>query len=396
MIQLYLHDALRNLWAYRLRSFLAMLGVLVGTASVVALVASGQLATQHVMAQFAELGTQIMGVSVVYPKDARPAERLGFQQQDLSAFRQAHPGIEAMAAYAVASQKVQVEGQSIADQVVGVSGQFAAILSLQLQQGRPLTALDSFQQRCVLGLKPAHRLKEIGIFLPLEKEIEINNSSCMVVAVLQKTPRNFFIFADLNRAVLMPLSSLLHMRPKTQVDHLLLKLRHGTSAAGLQPALRRWIVRRLGMPVQVRFESAEMFIKQMRQQQQTLTTLLGLIGGIALLVGGIGVMNIMLVSVVARRREIGVRMAVGASPWDIKQLFLCESAVLTVIGGLLGVVVGVMASYLIAVFEHWEFTFFAVPPMIGFLVSVLVGIVFGYYPALQATKGVPAAAIRAD
>lgn len=126
----------------------------------------------------------------------------------------------------------------------------------------------------------------------------------------------------------------------------------------------------------------------MTSQKQTLTLLLALIGSISLLVGGIGVMNIMLVSVVERRREIGIRKAVGARRRDIQVLFLVEAVALALFGGLLGVIAGVFTSLIIAVFTAWDFQLFLMPPLVGFLVSVAIG-VLDFIPLTKPQDWIP-------
>jgi len=126
------------------------------------------------------------------------------------------------------------------------------------------------------------------------------------------------------------------------------------------------------------------------------TTLLSGVAAISLLVGGIGVMNIMLVSVVERKREIGIRLAVGARRSDIRFLFLIEAVMLSLVGGISGVILGVIIAYIIALCWHWEFIFFFWPPVIGFSVSVAIGIFFGFYPAYQASQLDPIDALRSE
>ena len=147
---------------------------------------------------------------------------------------------------------------------------------------------------------------------------------------------------------------------------------------------------------QLFFRSAKQLIDSMTSQRNTLTLLLALIGSISLVVGGIGVMNIMLVSVVERKREIGIRKAVGARSKDIRYLFLVESVALSLLGGVLGVLAGILTSYIIAVFAGWQFELFFTPPLIGFFVSVAVGVFFGYYPAHKASLLDPIQTLRAD
>lgn len=147
---------------------------------------------------------------------------------------------------------------------------------------------------------------------------------------------------------------------------------------------------------QLFFRSAKELIVSMAKQSNILTIFLGLIGSISLIVGGIGVMNIMLVSVVERRREIGIRLAVGARRVDIQSLFLIEAIMLSLLGGIGGVVIGMVIAYIIALFSNWEFVVFLFPPFIGFTVSVAIGIFFGFYPAYKAARLDPIEALRSD
>jgi len=144
------------------------------------------------------------------------------------------------------------------------------------------------------------------------------------------------------------------------------------------------------------FRSAKELIKSMEAQHKIFTLLLGLIGSISLLVGGIGVMNIMLVSVLERRREIGVRLALGALRKEIQWMFLSEAILLSLSGGFLGIIIGIFASYVIAAFVNWHFTIFLLPPFIGFTVSVFVGIFFGFYPAYKASQLNPIQTLRME
>ena len=142
------------------------------------------------------------------------------------------------------------------------------------------------------------------------------------------------------------------------------------------------------------FISASQILSIITEQSQTFRWLLGMIGGISLFVGGIGVMNVMLMSVIERRQEIGLRMAVGATKNNILCMFLLESIIQTVLGGLLGVIFGMVISYFIAFFAGWSFAIYLTPPLIGFAVSVMVGLLAGLYPALRASNLDPIVTLR--
>lgn len=142
--------------------------------------------------------------------------------------------------------------------------------------------------------------------------------------------------------------------------------------------------------------SAKQIIASMENQGRIFTLLLAVIGGISLLVGGIGVMNVMLVSVSERKKEIGIRKAVGAKNREIQALFLVESVMLSLLGGVLGVVLGLIFTRIVAYFSDWTFTIYLLPPIAGFLVSAATGIFFGFYPARRASKLEPMVSLRSE
>ena len=142
--------------------------------------------------------------------------------------------------------------------------------------------------------------------------------------------------------------------------------------------------------------SAKQIIAGMESQGRIFTLLLAVIGGISLLVGGIGVMNVMLVSVSERRKEIGIRKAVGAKSSEIQLLFLAESVMLSLLGGVFGVLIGLIFTRIVAYFSHWSYTIYLIPPLAGFAVSVFTGIFFGFYPARRAAALDPVVSLRSE
>ena len=206
---------------------------------------------------------------------------------------------------------------------------------------------------------------------------------------------NTFFNQDVNKALIIPLESSQLITEYATINNIVMQLKPDINIEAVQAKIQK-ILGTMIPGKQFFFRSAKQLITSMTNQRNTLTLLLALIGSISLLVGGIGVMNIMLVSVVERRREIGIRLAVGARARDIRHLFLVESVTLSLVGGVLGVIIGILTSYVIATFAQWPFEIFLLPPLVGFMVSVAVGVFFGFYPAYQASKLDPIQTLRSD
>ncbi len=194
---------------------------------------------------------------------------------------------------------------------------------------------------------------------------------------------------------MLPISTVLRLSPNNTVRTVMARLEPHVSAREATEEIRGHFAS-LPAARQVRVMSPEQVIEHMERQSRMFTLLLGAIGSISLIVGGVGVMNVMLVSVSERRREIGIRRALGAQKKDIQWQFLIESVLLSLVGGFLGIVLGVGGSYLFAHYSGWQFELIHGALVLGVGVSVAVGIFFGYYPARQAAALNPIQALRAQ
>ena len=202
-----------------------------------------------------------------------------------------------------------------------------------------------------------------------------------------------FFNQDINKSVMIPIRGTALLNSAALIDNVVIRLAPKSEIDKVVANLT--LFTKQNFPdAKVFTRSAREIIKSMQAQGQIFTLLLGFIGGISLFVGGIGVMNVMLVSVTERRREIGIRKAIGAKRRDILTLFLMESVVLGLFGGTLGVVVGLLTVMLIGYFTGWGFQFYWMPPLIGFIVSTATGIFFGFYPAHRASKLDPIETLR--
>ncbi|MFU8798347.1 MAG: ABC transporter permease, partial [Gammaproteobacteria bacterium] len=290
------------------------------------------------------------------------------------------------------------DGIELQGSAIGATAVLQSILKLQIKSGRLISFLDQYEPYCVIGDKIAQRLREGGIWNPVGQQIQLGNTLFTIIGVIDSWPENHFFYEDINSAILIPIRTSNMISKNAKINQIIFHLRENMTIPeidALQAKITRYIKLYMKDP-KLFFRSAKQMITQMEAQNKIFTLLLGFIGGIALLVGGIGVMNIMLVSVVERRREIGIRLAVGARRKDIQKLFLIESIILSLLGGILGVFLGIIASFFIAVFSKWDFTVFFWPPILGCLVSMATGVFFGFYPAYKAAQLNPIEALRSD
>lgn len=391
-------EGLLNLFSSKLRSILALLGILVGTASVVAMVSGGQLATNEAIKQFKTLGIDLLAISI---SDApKEGEKTAGSQEQLT-LEQANnlistdTAISDVAPYTQIYNPIQFNGHEINGSIIGVTDSFARIVRIEIARGRFISALDKYGLFCVIGQSIYNEIKKITFSDPIGQQIQIGKTIFTIVGIANPWPENGFVYANIDNAVMVPILTSTALSKHSTINNIILRLTPGADIEGVKNHLQNYINQEIGSK-QLFFRSAKELIAKMTKQSEILTIFLGLIGSVSLIVGGIGVMNIMLVSVVERRREIGIRLAVGAKRSDIRSLFLIEAVMLSLVGGSLGVTIGILIAYIIALFSHWQFMLFLLPPLIGFAVSVATGIFFGFYPAYRASQLDPIEALRSE
>lgn len=389
-------QALVNLTASKLRSLLAVLGILVGTAAVVALLSCGQLATEKALAQFKALGTDLLAIAV-YPKNINKSHG---QEKQLSlaqwrALPEGLPAIRQIAPYGTAYQSLNFKGKTLQGAIIGADENLAEIIHIDLEKGHFVSFVETFEHFCVIGHELAEQIKEVTLDEALGQQIQIGQSLYTIIGVAKPWKENGFFNEDVNQAVIIPIAGLALVNKENRINNAILKLQEDSPIDPLIDQLK-FKVNQLAPNLGVFPRSAKQIIASMENQGRIFTLLLAVIGGISLLVGGIGVMNVMLVSVSERKKEIGIRKAVGAKNRDIQSLFLAESVMLSLLGGTLGVLLGILLTRIIAYFSHWDFYFYILPPIAGFAVSVATGIFFGYYPAKRAAQLEPVVSLRSE
>ncbi|MBA2648347.1 MAG: ABC transporter permease [Legionella sp.] len=384
-----------NLCAAKLRSFLAVLGILVGTAAVVALISSGQMATAKALEQFKALGTDLLAVSVFQKTPSKSHSESDSLTVEQWLQMGEIPKVIQIAPYAIAYQSLSYEGTILQGAIIGADESLADIIHITLARGHFVSYLSSFEHECVIGNELANQLKEVTLDDPIGKQLRIGKYLYTIIGIASPWKENGFFNENINRSVIVPLRGLSLLNADTKISNAVMKLQQDSSINAIIDEITTYIQSK--SPTLSLFpRSAKQIIASMESQGRIFTLLLAVIGSISLLVGGIGVMNVMLVSVSERKKEIGIRKAVGAKNSEIQALFLVESILLSLVGGLLGVIIGLVFTCIIAYFNSWNFSINLLPSLAGFIVSAATGIFFGFYPAFKAAQLEPMVSLRSE
>jgi putative ABC transport system permease protein len=382
-------EALGNLYAQRQRSLLALLGIMIGTASIVAMLTIGHMAQRETMRMYKHLGVDILQIHALPVTGPE-----GFlERRVIQVLPGGDPDILAAAPLSVGRAGVAADGGAADLAVVTADAALPGLTGMRLAQGRFLGAIDDGALVTVVGAGAAAKLSAPGARLARGASVRIGQYVYSVVGVLAPMPYTAFDPTNFNDAVFIPLSGAGRFRASDQPDTVLMRLRADADvkAAGVR------ISARLANPrSRMQVISARDLIDGMNAQKAIHGRLLTAIGGISLLVGGIGVMNVMLMSVMERRREIGLRAAIGATPGDLRRMFLIEAAALAFVGGVGGLALGLAAALLTAQVSGWGFSTPAYVLVLGPGMAALVGVIFGFYPAAKAASLDPIEALRGD
>jgi len=385
-LRVLVRETLRGLVAARQRSGLAVLGIVVGIAAVIAITGVGSMARRHARAQFRDLGVDIVGVSW---EGAGPSR---VRAQDARLLRAAVPALAE--AQPVLREAVRVTTGAAASSwtLLGVAPEFAALARLRLAEGRFLSPLDRAASFCVVGADLARVLRESGTAEVIGARLEVGERLFVITGVLAPRAPLPVLDAPLDRAVLVELPAASRLSGRESIDAVLARLAEGADERRTGEEIRRYFRQRGGLEVEVR--AAAELLAQMNRQLRVLTLVLGIVGSIALVLGGVGVMNVMVLAVAERRHEIGVRRALGASRSDIGRQFLAEAMALSAVGGIAGAILGAVAAFGIASAVGWDYRAPWLGIALGLLAALVVGAVCGTYPARQAGRLHPIAALR--
>jgi len=388
--------SLREIRRHLLRSFLTTLGIIIGVAAVITMVTVGKGVTASVQDQISSLGSNVY---IIFPVRNERGNPRPFDQADVDAVANQIAGVEVAAGNVSAPTTAFHNGQNWTTQVQGANGNFLRAQSIDLTDGRPFTSAEesSGQNVCLVGPKVVEAIFVPGSS-PLGEEMRLDSVSCTVVGVLEERGQGGG-GSDEDNTVMMPLKTV--QRRFTGNDDLqffVVKYDAGYSSSGIQSSLIDLLrERRLlqdGQDNDFNIIDTAQVNQALGAATGALTAMVAVIAGISLLVGGIGIMNIMLVSVTERTREIGIRLAIGALAKEVQLQFLTEAVVLCCLGGLVGIVLAFGMSFGLASAIDVPFLFDPMINVLSFLFSAVMGIVFGFYPARRASKLDPIEALR--
>jgi putative ABC transport system permease protein len=394
--------ALRALRRNKMRSVLTALGIIIGVAAVIAMVGIGNGAKAQVEAQIASLGQNV--ILIFSGSTTSSGIRTGWGSagtlkiEDAEAIRREVPGVMAVSEEVVSTTQVAAGNQNWFTRIYGESADYFDIRQWPLADGAPFTVQDvrSANKVCVIGRTTASQI--YGNDDPIGQILRIKNVPFTVMGVL--TPKGLSTQGiDQDDIVIMPYTSAMkRVTGGTTLRNIDVQISDGRQLAAAQ----QQIIALLRQRHNIRPGRDDDFT--VRNQQEiadaatattaVMTVLLGSIAGVSLVVGGIGIMNIMLVSVTERTREIGTRMAVGAHGSDILTQFLIEAVTLSSVGGIMGIIGGIGASKLLSIYAQWPTLISLSSIAIAFLFSAAVGVFFGFYPARKAAALDPIEALR--
>jgi len=393
--------ALREIRRSVMRSVLTTLGIVIGVASVIAMVMLGDATTAYVTNSISKLGSNML---IIRPGQDRhgpggsDATAKRFTHDDITAISREIGGLKGVAPVSSKGVQAVYGNQNYSTSIDGSNNDYFTVKDWTFESGRNFTPaeLQGGKAVCVIG-ETIHK-ELFGDQNPLDASIRIGNFSCQVVGLLY--PKGASMFgSDQDDLIVVPIRMFQRRISGNQdISTIMLSAKNASGVETIKNSVtalvreRRHI--RLGDEDDFNVRDLREVVQTLSSTTEMLTILLGAVAAISLLVGGIGIMNIMLVSVTERTREIGIRLAIGALEREVLLQFLVEAVVLSSLGGIIGMILGISVGFGINLFFDLPFIFNTSIVLIAFLFSTIVGIVFGYFPARKAARLNPIDALR--
>ena len=381
----YFYHPLNNIRRHKTRSFLASLGIIIGCASIVSLMYSGEIAKKSLMDTLEKMGPNNIYVQF-WSEDAI----LDHHSEHQLVSDNKH--IKQAAYIGAVDAKLGYKREKIDGEIKGVTEAYFDLLGYDMVAGRVIDVWDQHRNTCIVDSDIAHSLREAGAIGIIGSALTIGHHECQIVGIVKPDYQNWLLLHG-------PKTVYIHQET---VNRLSLDYQLGQMIIGFEPGemklyeqqLKQWFLKK-GMNHDYFITSPKLQLELAQKGQAMMTGLLTIIGSVALIVGGIGVMNIMMVSILERRREIGIRMAVGANRRQIMTMIITETIFLNGLSSIIGTFLGIGLTAVICLFSGWPFIWILSPMLFGLLTTLGVGMISAIYPALVAAKLEPMEAIQA-
>jgi putative ABC transport system permease protein len=402
--------ALGNLGRHKLRTSLTMLGMVFGVGAVIAMLSIGAGAEKKALESIGRLGLRNV---IVRAKEVKPEDRqelrkksLGVSLRDAEAIAEAVPDVErVLPRVEVKPYTIIAPGAKTKGKVLGISWRYRDAAEVGLAEGRFFDARDEHDHAQIAIIGPEIRRNLFGYGPVLGKQLKVNDVWLEVVGVLANPASGASSPNDVAagnhstaKEIWIPVSTAIRKFDRdpldAPIDELLVTVEEGVSTRRTAQIIEPLLQRLHGAADDYEVVVPEALLEQSRQTQRIFNIVMGSIAGISLLVGGIGIMNIMLASVLERTREIGVRRAIGATARDIRSQFVVESFAISFIGGIAGIIIGIVLARIVAAYAGWPTVITLSSLLLSTGVSVSVGLVSGIYPAARAAELNPVEALR--
>jgi putative ABC transport system permease protein len=400
--------ALSNLATHKMRTALTMLGMVFGVGAVIAMLSIGAGGEKKALEAIGRLGLQNV---IVRAKSVKPEERqelrkksLGVSLRDGEAIAEAVPHVEVvLPRVEVKAYKILAPDAKTKGKVFGLSSAYADLASVQIAEGRFFDLRDEQEHGQVAVIGQEIRRNLFGYGPAIGRQFKVNDVWLEVIGILGGDPAasagsSAIPTSATSQEIWIPVSTAMRKFDRdpldAPLDELLVKVKEGVSTRDTARLIRPLLDRLHGGADDYEVVVPEALLEQSQQTQRIFNIVMGSIAGISLLVGGIGIMNIMLASVMERTREIGLRRAIGARPRDIRNQFVIESFAISLIGGISGIIIGIVLARLVAAYAGWPTVITASSLILSTGVSMTVGLVSGIYPANRAAELNPIEALR--
>lgn len=387
----------------KFRAFLTMLGIIIGVASVIVMLAIGEGSKRSIGDQMSSMGTNL--IMVMPASQQRGGVMLGnssaknMTMNDVAAIEKDCPAISAVSPEVRSSGQAVVGNSNWPTSVYGANSQYLSIRKFSIKSGRIFTntEIQSYAKVCLVGQTIIEKLFE-GIADPIGQTVRFKGIPLKIIGVLAEKGENG-MGQDQDDLIIAPYTTV--QKRILAITHIqsiyssaVSEEKNSQAIDQVTAALRKTHKLKEGEIDDFQVRSQAEMVQTFSSVMDMLTILLGSVAGIALLVGGIGIMNIMFVSVTERTREIGLRLSVGGRAHDIMMQFLIESVLLSVFGGIIGIIIGMIGTYAVTSLMNWSMIIMPEVQALGFIVCSAIGIFFGWYPARKASNLNPIDALR--